>query len=68
MLRNDVTRLTKQIHKFVRHQLTFEDELQLLNEIIDSQEWMQLLETEILLYEAATHTLRKKLIESLCLN
>ncbi len=47
---NDIIRLTEQIHKFVRNQLTWEESLELLDEIVESEEWMQHLEMDMLIY------------------
>ena len=47
---NDIIRLTEQIHKFVRNQLTWEESLVLLDEIVESEEWMQHLEMDMLIY------------------
>lgn len=44
-------RLTREIHNFVRGHLSWEESLWLLDEIIDSEEWLQFLEMDMLLYE-----------------
>lgn len=40
-------RLTRDIHYFVRGQLSWEDSLRLLEEIVESEEWMSHLEIDI---------------------
>lgn len=47
---DDIIRLTEQIHKFVRNQLTPDESLKLLDEIAESEEWKQHLEMDILIY------------------
>jgi len=49
----DEIRLTKAIHHFVRGQLTWEDSIHLLEEILESDEWLQFLEMDLLLFEMA---------------
>lgn len=44
------TKLTKDIHNSVRGHLSWEESLRLLEEIVESEEWMQNLEIEVLLY------------------
>ena len=48
---NEVVRLTRDIHYFVRGELNWDESLQLLVEIADSQEWLDFLETDMLLYQ-----------------
>jgi hypothetical protein len=50
---NEEIRLTRDIHNFVRGHLSLEVSLRLLNEIIESEEWIQHLEIDMLLYELA---------------
>lgn len=50
---NEEIRLTRNIHNFVRGQLNWEGSLRLLNEIVESKEWLQILEIDMLLYEMA---------------
>jgi|GEM_PF-1766579 len=45
--------LTKAIHYFVRGKLSWDESLKLLDEILDSEEWIEFLETDILLYQLA---------------
>ena len=47
---NDIIRLTRQIHYFVRGKLNWEESLELLDEIVESEEWMQHLEMDMLIY------------------
>ena len=47
---DDKIRLTEQIHKFVRNQLTWDESLKLLDEIVESKEWMEHLEMDMLIY------------------
>ena len=47
---DDIIRLTEQIHKFNRDQLSWEESLKLLDEIVESQEWMDYLEMERVIY------------------
>ncbi len=54
---NDINRLTEQIHKFVRNQLTWEESLILLDEIVESEEWMQHLEMDQMLYNLSVYRL-----------
>lgn len=42
-------RLTRDIHYFVRGKLNWGDSLRLLDEIVDSEEWLQFLEFEMYL-------------------
>ena len=37
---DDIIRLTEQIHKFVRDQLSWEESLKLLDEIVESREYI----------------------------
>jgi len=46
-------RLTRDIHNFVRGNLSWEESLRLLDEIVESEEWIQHLEIDMLLYEMA---------------
>ena len=46
-------RLTKDIHNFVRGKLRWEESLRLLDEILDSDEWLKHLEMDMLIYEIA---------------
>ena len=39
----DIIRLTRAIHEFVRGKSSWEESLQLLDEILDSDEWMDFL-------------------------
>jgi len=41
-------RLTKAIHDFVRGHLSWDESINLLEEILDSDEWLQFLEMDIL--------------------
>ncbi len=62
---NDINRLTEQIHKFVRNQLTWEESLILLDEIVESEEWMQHLEMEQMLYNLSVYRLNVNKIQCL---
>jgi len=44
---NEDIRLTKAIHHFVRGQLTCKESLELLAEILESDEWLDFLEMEM---------------------
>ena len=44
-------RLTRDIHNFVRGKLSFDKELKLLDEILDSPQWMANLEMDMMLYQ-----------------
>ena len=57
-------RLTKQIHKFVRNQLDWEESLKLLDEIVDSNEWMGHLEIDMAFYWLANSSLSQNFISS----
>ncbi|WP_069130729.1 hypothetical protein [Rhodohalobacter halophilus] len=46
-------RLTRDIHNFVRGHLSLDESLRLLEEIIESEEWMTHLEIDMLLYDMA---------------
>ncbi len=46
-------RLTRDIHNFVRGHLNWEESLRLLDEIVESEEWIQHLEIDMLLYGMA---------------
>jgi hypothetical protein len=48
---NNIIRLTELIHKFVRNQLDWDESLILLNEIVETEEWMQHLEIDMLIYQ-----------------
>ena len=50
----DEIRITKAIHEFVRGQLNCEESIQLLEEIIESDDWLSFLETDMMLFEIAT--------------
>ncbi len=63
---NDIIRLTRQIHYFVRGKLNWEESLELLDEIVESEEWMSHLEMDMFLYNMAMK--RKRMIECLHLN
>jgi hypothetical protein len=47
------TRRTKAIHDFVRGHLSWDESINLLEEILDSEEWLQFLETDMRLQEMA---------------
>ncbi|PWN06098.1 hypothetical protein [Rhodohalobacter mucosus] len=47
-------RLTRDIHNFVRDHMCWEESLRLLDEIVESEEWIQHLEIDMLLYEMAS--------------
>ena len=47
---NDTIRLAEQIHKFVRQELDWDESTKLLDEIIESREWVQYLEMEMLIH------------------
>ena len=47
---DDIIRLTEQIHKFNRDQLSWEESLKLMDEIVESEEWMGHLEMDMLIY------------------
>lgn len=46
-------RLTRDIHNFVRGHLSWEESLRLLDEVVESEEWMKHLEIDMLLYDMA---------------
>lgn len=46
-------RLTKAIHYFVRGGLNWRESIELLDEIIESDKWLQYLDMEMLLYDIA---------------
>jgi len=46
-------RLTRDIHYFVRGHLSWEESLRLLDEIVESEEWMKHLEIDMQLYKMA---------------
>ena len=46
-------RLTRDIHNFVRGHLSWEESLILLEEIVESKEWLQFLEIDMILNEIA---------------
>lgn len=46
-------RLTRDIHNFVRGKLSWEESLRLLDEILDSDEWLNHLEIDMLIYQIA---------------
>jgi hypothetical protein len=50
---NEVIRLTREIHNFVRFHLSWEESLRLLEEIVESEEWVQHLEIDLQLYVMA---------------
>jgi len=54
----DQIRLTKDIHGFVRGHLSWKESLRLLDEIIESDEWLQHLEIDILIHEMALENFR----------
>jgi hypothetical protein len=47
------TRRTKAIHDFVRGHLSWDESINLLEEILESDEWLHFLEIDLLLYEMA---------------
>ena len=53
---NDTVRLTRQIHYFVRDQLDWDEAIELLKEIGDSEEWIDILLMDMELYYLATET------------
>ena len=53
---NDTVRLTWQIHYFVRDQLDWDEAIELLKEIGDSEEWIDILLMDMELYNLATET------------
>jgi len=59
----DVIRLTKAIHHFVRGQLSWNYSIHLLEEIIESDEWLQFLEMDMMLFEMGLDAARRKNIE-----
>jgi hypothetical protein len=50
---NEEIRLTRDIHNFVRGHLSWKESLRLLDEIVESEEWLQHLEIDMLLYDMA---------------
>jgi hypothetical protein len=50
---NEEIRLTRDIHNFVRGHHNWEESLRLLDEIVESKEWMKHLEIDMLLYKMA---------------
>ena len=50
---NKEIRLTRDIHNFARGHLSWEESLKLLDEIVESEEWIQHLEIDMQLYEMA---------------
>lgn len=46
-------RLTRDIHNFVRGKLNWEESLRLLDEIVDSEAWLNHLEIDMLIYQMA---------------
>lgn len=50
---DDVIRLTRGIHHFVRGELPFEEELKLLTEVEESEKWLNHLEMDKLIFELA---------------
>lgn len=58
---NEEIRLTRDIHNFVRGKLNWEESLWLLDEIVDSEEWLNHLEIDMLIYEMAC---KKRELES----
>ena len=46
-------RLTRDIHNFVRGHLSWEESLRLLDEIVESEEWMSHLEIDMMIYKMA---------------
>jgi len=46
-------RLTRDINNFVRGHLSWEESLKLLDEIVESDEWMSHLEIDVMLYKMA---------------
>jgi len=46
-------RLTRDIHNFVRGHLSWDESLRLLDEIVESEEWMQHLEIDMQLHTMA---------------
>lgn len=58
-------RLTRDIHNFVRGHLSWEESLLLLDEIIESEEWMSHLEINMMIYQMAVNH-QNKLIRVNC--
>lgn len=46
-------RITRDIHNFVRGHLSWEESLKLLDEIVESDEWMSHLEIDMMIYKMA---------------
>lgn len=46
-------RLTRDIHNFVRGKLSWDESLGLLDEILDSDEWLNHLELDMIIYHIA---------------
>ena len=63
---NDKIRLTELIHKFVRNELNWNESLMLLDEIVESEEWMRHLEMDQMLYNLAVN--RRNKIQYMHLN
>jgi hypothetical protein len=55
----EIIRLTREIHYFMRGKLSWEKSIWLLEEIVDSEDWLQHLEIGMLLYEIAMENQEK---------
>lgn len=60
---SDDIRLTRDIHAFFEH-LDWEEQLALLEEIVDSDEWKEVLEMDMMIYEVALYQEKNKLKDS----
>ena len=66
MTENEI--MTRDIHKFVRGKMNFEEGLELIEKVCKSEEWIDQLLFDIYLYEKAISHNRRKLNDDLDLN
>lgn len=57
---NEQIRLSMSIHNFVRGHLGWEESLRLLEEIVESEEWLNHLEMDMLIYHLACKKRKKE--------
>ena len=58
-------RMTRDIHNFVRGNLDFKQSIRLLEEIIESDEWLKHLEMDMLIYSVALKKCSQSITQNL---
>lgn len=59
---SEEVRLTRDIHNFVCGNLSWEESLRLLEEIVESEEWIQYLEIDMLRFDMTSKKREKKVL------